>query len=137
MIAALRSGTFKMLPFSTSNHRHMVEHDGRKWFVVLHGTGLMENHNGVRAKGEFRHDALHGHGEYVYENGIMYVGSVHRWDACGAGTVVFLDGRVLDGTFSKDCPVEGTLTLPTGLRYLVKYDGKTEIPKVRRQAARP
>ena len=131
-----------MIPCSGAGHSHIVGHDGKVWAVVLHGRGRVVfqsaqgGEHGAVAEGPFRHDDLHGHGEYVYENGIRYVGNMRRWEASGAGAVRFADGRELCGEFERDCPVEGTLARPDGSRCRVKYDGRTSIDEARRRRRR-
>jgi hypothetical protein len=123
-----------MRPFSSSNYCHKIEHDGKWWFIVLHGFGEIIYQNGARAEGKFRHDALHGLGEYTYADGAKYVGNMVNYDACGKGVVTFPDKSVLDGTFEKDCPIEGILELPDFSRFHVEYDGRTKITQVRATA---
>ncbi len=125
-----------MLPYSSSNYSHKIEHDGKWWYIVLHGYGWITYQNGARAEGAFCNDALHGKGKYQYADGTIYIGNMLNFDASGKGVVTFPDKRVLDGTFKKDCPIEGILTLPDLSRYRVKYDGRTEITEVRTTAGR-
>jgi hypothetical protein len=139
---ASRSGYFESLLIteteeSAEGHRHIIDHDGKIWSIVLHGKGKILFESGVEAEGDFHYDSLHGRGRYKYENGITYDGHMENWNASGEGLLIFPDQSVLRGSFTQDCPIEGRLTLPGGPCFYVKYDGKTGIAEVKRRAAPP
>lgn len=57
-----------------------------------------------------------------YEKGTYYEGEVHRAKRQGEGRMVWANGKTLEGVFSNDSPVKGTLTWPTGGEYIGTFE---------------
>ncbi|MGZ5201766.1 MAG: hypothetical protein ACXWC4_18540, partial [Telluria sp.] len=64
-------------------------------------------------------DKTTGQGVFVWDNGARYTGPAVKGKREGRGTIVYPDGRVIEGIFVNNALVNGRMTSPDGS----KYDG--------------
>jgi hypothetical protein len=64
-------------------------------------------------------DKTTGQGVFVWDTGARYTGPAVKGKREGRGTIVYPDGRVIEGVFVNNALVSGHMTSPDG----IKYDG--------------
>jgi hypothetical protein len=64
-------------------------------------------------------DKTTGQGVFVWDTGARYTGPAVKGKREGRGTIVYPDGRVIEGIFVNNALVSGHMTFPDG----IKYDG--------------
>jgi hypothetical protein len=52
--------------------------------------------------GEYKDDAIHGHGTYTFANGDVYTGQNKDDLRHGYGTMTYADGSIKDGKWEND-----------------------------------
>ena len=75
----------------------------------MSGDGVVTFNNIGDYSGEMRESKRNGKGTFVWKSGEKYEGMWENDEMSGEGTYTFADGSVLEGVFSNNKPVSGTL----------------------------
>jgi hypothetical protein len=92
------------------------------------GRGVLTWNDGTTYTGEFMNDQKHGQGQLVWGQGAdwhnnHYVGEFANDVRHGNGSWRFPDGRIYDGQWNGDNPVEGMAMDESGIVYHARYHG--------------
>lgn len=99
-----------------------VESDGRRYAGewtsgMWHGQGTWENPLLGRYSGSWRHGVFHGRGVFRWAE------DQHQLDGAGRRET----REAFDGEFDQGCPCVGVLTMKSGSKFDVAYNGLTSI----------